>query len=58
MVRDPGNGRGSGDTYGGYGIMAGPWIGWNGGECPVHPETIVEWVTYDGAGAGAAGVGY
>lgn len=20
----------------------GKWIGWNGGECPVHPETIVE----------------
>ena len=20
----------------------GPWIGWNGGECPVHPETVIE----------------
>lgn len=20
----------------------GKWHGWNGGECPVHPETIVE----------------
>lgn len=20
----------------------GSWHGWNGGECPVHPETIVE----------------
>jgi hypothetical protein len=21
------------------------WYGWNGGECPVHPETEVEWLT-------------
>lgn len=20
----------------------GKWYGWNGGECPVHPETVVE----------------
>jgi hypothetical protein len=24
----------------------GKWHGWNGGECPVHPETVVE-VSYD-----------
>lgn len=23
----------------------GQWIGWNGGECPVHPETVVD-ITY------------
>ena len=22
----------------------GKWHGWNGGECPVHPESVVEWV--------------
>ena len=22
----------------------GKWHGWNGGECPVHPETVVEGV--------------
>lgn len=22
----------------------GKWHGWNGGECPVHPESIVEYV--------------
>jgi hypothetical protein len=22
----------------------GNWHGWNGGECPVHPETVVEYV--------------
>lgn len=21
---------------------SGDWFGWNGGECPVHPETLVE----------------
>lgn len=21
----------------------GSWHGWNGGECPVHPETVVKW---------------
>lgn len=26
----------------------GKWIGWNGGECPVHPETVVEWVNSAG----------
>lgn len=24
------------------------WYGWNGGECPVHPETVVEVVTDQG----------
>jgi len=23
------------------------WYGWNGGECPVHPETEVQWVSRD-----------
>ena len=23
----------------------GKWHGWNGGECPVHPESVVEVVT-------------
>ena len=23
----------------------GRWHGWNGGECPVHPETVVVVVT-------------
>ena len=23
----------------------GEWHGWNGGECPVHPETVVEATT-------------
>jgi len=22
----------------------GNWHGWNGGECPVHPKSVVEWV--------------
>ena len=28
----------------------GKWHGWNGGECPVHPETVVEalWVDPQG----------
>jgi hypothetical protein len=26
----------------------GQWIGWNGGECPVHPKTVVECVWHDG----------
>lgn len=25
----------------------GQWIGWNGGECPVHPETVVDYVWHD-----------
>lgn len=25
----------------------GQWYGWNGGECPVHPETMVQAVLYD-----------
>lgn len=25
----------------------GKWHGWNGGECPVHPETVVEVVLRD-----------
>lgn len=24
----------------------GSWHGWNGGECPVHPDTVVEVQTY------------
>ena len=26
----------------------GQWHGWNGGECPVHPESIIEVVTGGG----------
>ena len=26
------------------------WYGWNGGECPVHPETEVFWVSSNGRG--------
>ncbi|SEN50496.1 hypothetical protein SAMN04489859_100890 [Paracoccus alcaliphilus] len=25
----------------------GRWHGWNGGECPVHPETLVEIVYFE-----------
>ena len=25
----------------------GAWHGWNGGECPVHPESVIEWVWHD-----------
>lgn len=25
----------------------GKWHGWNGGECPVHPETEVEYIYLD-----------
>ena len=25
----------------------GKWHGWNGGECPVHPESVVEAVWHD-----------
>ena len=32
----------------------GKWHGWNGGECPVHPETVVEVVTTEGSGEGPA----
>lgn len=24
----------------------GNWHGWNGGECPVHPDTVVEYQCY------------
>lgn len=24
--------------------MTNPWIGWNGGDVPVHPETVVEYI--------------
>lgn len=27
----------------------GKWHGWNGGECPVHPETVLEVVLDDGS---------
>lgn len=26
----------------------GKWHGWNGGDCPVHPNTTVEFVTDEG----------
>ena len=28
----------------------GNWHGWNGGECPVHPESVIDlkWMTRDG----------
>lgn len=31
----------------------GNWHGWNGGECPVHPESIVEtcWVSDESVGS-------
>ena len=29
----------------------GKWHGWNGGECPVHPETEIEIVTDSGCSA-------
>lgn len=29
----------------------GNWHGWNGGECPVHPKTEVEAVTFSNHGA-------
>lgn len=29
----------------------GNWWGWNGGECPVHPKTVVEVLFDDGSGA-------
>ena len=32
----------------------GNWCGWNGGECPVHPETMVEVVSEHGADSGRA----
>ena len=32
----------------------GNWHGWNGGECPVHPETEVEAIFGDGSGSGNA----
>ena len=28
----------------------GKWHGWNGGECPVHPETLVRVIFEDGSG--------
>lgn len=35
----------------------GKWHGWNGGECPVHPETVVEvrWRSDFAAQTGQAG---
>lgn len=30
----------------------GNWYGWNGGECPVHPETVVEVVYSNWASTG------
>lgn len=31
----------------------GVWYGWNGGECPVHPKTVVEIIFDDGSGPGS-----
>jgi hypothetical protein len=28
------------------GVVMSEWIGWNGGECPVHPNTVVEVIGY------------
>lgn len=28
--------------------MTNPWIGWNGGECPVDPRTTVEYMMANG----------
>ena len=25
----------------------GKWHGWNGGECPVHPKSVIEYVWHD-----------
>jgi hypothetical protein len=33
----------------------GKWHGWNGGECPVHPESVVEAVWYHETSTGIAG---
>ena len=33
----------------------GNWHGWNGGECPVHPKTVVEAIFDDGSGSGYPG---
>ena len=30
----------------------GKWHGWNGGECPVHPKSRVQWMRYTGMGMG------
>lgn len=32
----------------------GSWHGWNGGECPVHPETMVEVALENGIASGRA----
>lgn len=32
--------------------VEGQWYGWNGGECPVHPETIVDVVAETSEGYG------
>jgi hypothetical protein len=29
----------------------GKWHGWNGGECPVHPSTVIEAIWDDGSRA-------
>lgn len=36
---------------------SGKWIGWNGGECPVHPETVVEVALTDHNGSKSNGKG-
>jgi len=34
----------------------GKWHGWNGGECPVHPLTVVKLVVWAGSEGGGTGV--
>jgi len=34
----------------------GKWHGWDGGECPVHPETVVDYVWFDPDTAKICGV--
>lgn len=34
----------------------GKWHGWNGGECPVHPMTVVKLVVWAGSEGGGTGV--
>lgn len=29
----------------------GEWHGWNGGECPVHPKSRVQWTRFTGIGS-------
>ena len=36
----------------------GKWHGWNGGECPVHPETVVDTVWENGTRDGYKASGF